>query len=75
MSFTPSGSSHLQKEQRCGWHGSRSLEWNLSGEPGLEWQVGLEKAGGRGVQGRGAGGKVSWGRSHLQAPLHQRAQG
>lgn len=39
MSFTPSGSSHLRKEQRRGWHGNRNLGWDLSGETGLEWQV------------------------------------
>lgn len=36
MSFTPSGSSHLWKEQKSAWRGIRSLGWNLSGETGLE---------------------------------------
>lgn len=65
MSFTLSGSSHLRKEQRRGWHGSRSLGWNLSGETGLEWLVGMEKIHGTRMQ----GGKVSWERSQcLDSP-------
>lgn len=55
MPFTLSGSSHLRKEQRRGWHGSRSLGWNLSGETGLEWLVGMEKIHGTRMQGGGAG--------------------
>lgn len=53
MSFTPSSSSHLWKKQRRGWCGSENLRWNFSGETGLEWLVGMEKAHGIKVQGGG----------------------